>query len=309
MSSKIKSFLPWEYLSELKKDFISTPGAYGFSCHDPYVSKIISQYLTAEANFQVKTADEITQEWFEDTIGGYDLFASEQAFKIMNGDDLKNISFFTEDHRDWGDNKILFLFKNDKKNFKALAGINPSNFFKVITPKPWQANRLIEFYLKSMNLSLDKTIVEYLSEALPNESALYMNAIKTIFLQAKPGVRIDLNLVKNLISSQKLDYFQLADTWMSGNKKQFFQNLIPLHSFDEMMKLSMFMQSHLIKLIDPSYLDEKTNPNQYDRKILKNSQETPRVEWEKDLRLFAEIEILAKQKSPRVESFIKNRTI
>ena len=309
MSSKIKSFLPWEYLSELKKDFVSIPGLYGFSCSDPYVSKIISQYLTSGSSFQVKSADEITREWFEDTIGGYDLFASEQSFKIMNGDDLKNISFFTEEHREWGDNKILVLFKNDKKNFKSLAGVWPENFFKVTTPKPWQANRLIDFYLKSMNLTLDRTIIEFLSEALPYESALYMNAIKTIFLHARPGMKLDLNFVKNLISSQKLDYFQLADTWMSGNKKLFFKNLIPLHSFDEMMKLSMFMQSHLIKLIDPSYLDEKSNPNQYDRKILKNSKETARAEWEKDLRLFAEIEILAKQKSPQIESFIKSRSI
>jgi DNA polymerase III delta subunit len=309
MSSKSKSFLPWMYLSELSDDFVSAPGLYGFSCADPYVSKIISNHLFKNKTFQVKTADEITLEWFEDTVGGYDLFAAEQCFKIMNGDELKNIQFLVDDRIDWGENTLFIHFKNDKKVFKTLSENNPHNFFKVSAPKPWQANKLIEFYLKSMGLSLDRSIVDYLAEALPNDSSLYMNAIKTLFLHVQPGKPIDMKLVKELISSHKLDFFNLADIWVSGNRTQFFKGLLPLSSYEDLMRLSIFMQGHLIKLIDPSYQEDKKNLSQYDRKITQNSQRKTKEEWEKDLRLFAELEILSKQKSSQVESFIKNRSV
>jgi DNA polymerase III delta subunit len=178
---KVKSFFPWEYEREIGKDFFESPGLYGLSCQDPYVSKIISRFLLKEKTYQIKTADEITLEWFEDTIGGYDLFATEKIVLIMNGEDLKDVDFFIKGGLDWGENYILVLFNSEKKNYLKMSKVDPGHFLKVSAPKSWHAEKLIDFYLKSMNLRLSRNIIEYLAEAIPLDSALLMNAIKTLF--------------------------------------------------------------------------------------------------------------------------------
>lgn len=307
MSSKNNSFLPWLYQSSIKEHFFDSPGLYGLNCNDPYIAKIISRYILKGNQYEVKTADEINLEWFEDTIGGYDLFSTENIYLIINGDDLKKIDYFLNEGIDWGNNKILLITNSEKKHFNNLAKIYPDTFLKVQSPKPWQASQLIEFFLGSMNLRLDRAIVNYLADALPFDSSVLMNAIKNLYLHSSPDNPLTLELAKELITADKIEVFSMADLWTSGKKNTFFQHLLPVPPVEDMLRLSHFMQSHFVKLIDPSYIDEKKSPSKYDQKIKADAHRQTPDDWASDMRIFARLEILCKQKSPQIEDFIKDQ--
>ena len=55
------------------------------------------------------------------------------------------------------------------------------------------------------------------------------------------------------------------------------------------------MQSHLLKLSDPSYLDEKKALNNYDKKIIAQSKLWRKQELDLSIRKFGELQVAVKR--------------
>ena len=104
----------------------------------------------------------------------------------------------------------------------------------------------------------------------------------------------------NFTNSSLTEKFRIKNY---GNKKfkPFFESVsqAPLN-FESFRSLCSFMQTHLIKLADPSYIKGKAKPSQYDKKILSESKLWKSAELRRSLRFFGELEILAKSKNREV---------
>ena len=72
----------------------------------------------------------------------------------------------------------------------------------------------------------------------------------------------------NLIDLQKLDHFELAELFGSRKLEVFYKKVLNLYSEGfELIGAFSFIQSHMIKVYDPSYLYSKARLSKYDKQI------------------------------------------
>ena len=113
-----------------------------------------------------------------------------------------------------------------------------------------------------------------------------------------------------MIHPRHLDHFKMASLFEEKKWKAFFEVLVKApYDFDTLRSFFAFMQTHLGKLLDPSYAEQKSRPSQYDKRILSHSRRFKREELLKGLRFFGRLELLCKQKSPRVNDILRRRWI
>jgi hypothetical protein len=118
--------------------------------------------------------------------------------------------------------------------------------------------------------------------------------------------QIGLNEIKSLLTFEKLDQFNLASLLARKKNKDFYLKLMLLENdFEKMRGLFMFMQSHLIKMVDTSYLKQKTRLNQYDKDLQSTSKNWKTDELVKEIEKFNRWELLCKKKSTGLWNEIK----
>ena len=110
-----------------------------------------------------------------------------------------------------------------------------------------------------------------------------------------------------MISVEKLDQFQLASLFSRKKFSDFFDRLLKVdEDFDRLRSLSLFMQSHLIKMLDTGYLEKKTRLTSYDKEISSASRLWKDHELLREIERFNRWEILSKKKDFIVWNEIKD---
>ena len=67
----------------------------------------------------------------------------------------------------------------------------------------------------------------------------------------------------------------------------------------------MFVQSHLIKLYDFDYTNDKARLTKYDREVIAQSKIWKKTDLEKAISYFSDLEVKAKEKNPLLFGMIK----
>ncbi len=103
--------------------------------------------------------------------------------------------------------------------------------------------------------------------------------------------------MQELLEVERLDQFALASLFCRRKRLEFYHKVIQLQGdFDKMRSLFNFMQSHLIKVMDPSYLNQKPRPSSYDKDIQSTSKLWKPNELLAAIEEFNHWEILSKSK-------------
>ena len=149
----------------------------------------------------------------------------------------------------------------------------------------------------------------YLTDAIPDNSGEIINALKTIKLNFGSS-QYNLLDVKKIIASTRLDQFKLASLFGKRNFLDFFRELekLPLDTEDQ-IGFYRFMQGHLFKLMDISYIAKKPRPSKYDKEIQAHAALWDRPMLQKSIRSFAELEIEAKKKNPYIKDKVRELLI
>jgi hypothetical protein len=114
---------------------------------------------------------------------------------------------------------------------------------------------------------------------------------------------ISVNEVKSLFTLDKLDQFALASLFTRKKFLDFYDRLVMLEGdFGKMRGFFNFMQGHLTKLADTSYLAQKPRLTQYDKDLQSTSKLWTREEITVEIERFNQWEIQSKSK----DSFLWN---
>ena len=312
------SFFPWEFKNNfptLLKEGVFGP--YALSCYDPFLEKIflnsIPSHFLEDGKWVVLNPDEVTVDWLEDNLNSFDFFSSSQSYKVLMSENLSPTvqEYLLEKDLDWGNRYFLMSFQKENKFFDKLKKKAEVQSYKIKSPNFWDYDKLMKFLCEQMSIPLSFQVQRFLVETIPSEAAEYVHVLKQIALLGIPLKQVTVEHVKKEIHDHKFDNFLLARLWGSKRHEEFFKRLLPFsHDQVEMIKFFSFLQSHILKMCDLSYIEaKKTKPSKYDKEIEVHSKMWTGAELRDELRFFGQCEILAKQKSKELTQNLRLRLI
>jgi hypothetical protein len=295
----------WDFFGAVKKDLLEThEGVVALSTFDPVCLKLAKDYLlrgVSSRNVLYKMAPEVTKSWIEEEFQTLSLFGTQDSFFIHQAQDLPADILELLTSLDISGRFVLLSFESEGTTWKKLQKEGKITSLQVEPPKFWEPNKLLDFVCNYLKLPLSYEAKGWILDSLENNLGTFYNSLSLIKLNHPESKEVGLKEVQELLLVEKLDQFALASLFCRKKRLEFFQKVIQLQGdFDKMRSLFMFMQSHLIKVMDPSYLSQKPRLTSYDKDIQSTSRLWKDHEILDALSEFNRWEILSKKK----ESFL-----
>ncbi len=310
MSSKWR---PWEFLKHhptvINKDERQLTVVY---CTDPFVERILRNKIDFEKwegqPALVMSGSDLSVDWIEENLQTLSLFGGDQPICVLQGTAFSAPvkRHLIENSISDGSRHLVFFLNKDKKFFnewqkKAKEAV----FLEVEEPKFWEFGKLLTYFADEMSMRLPMDVHNYLSEAVPHKSGDMINTLKTLRLSFGTGP-YKLEDIKSVIPATRLDQFRLASLLGQKRMVDFYKELEKLIlDQDEQIGFYNFLQGHLLKLMDPSYIEKKARPSKYDKEIDSHSKLWKRDELQRAIRNFSKLEIEAKKKNPFIKEKIR----
>jgi len=311
------SFFPWEFKNNYPN--LLQEGSYGlyaFSCYDPFLEKIflnsVPNHFLEGSKWSVLNPQDITVEWLENNINTLDFFSAGQSYKVLMSEHLSAPvqEFLLEENIDWGNRYFLLSFQKENKFYDKLKKKEQAHCLKIKTPNFWDFDKLMKFICDQMSLPLSYSAQSYLIENVPSEASEYIHILKKLALLGKPIQKLTIEDIQKELANEKFDTFLFAKLWASKKHKNFFQKLLPfVNDHGEMIKFFSFMQSHILKMADTSYMAAKARPSKYDKEIDLHSKIWSGAELRDEMKFFGKCEILAKQRSSELIQTLRLRLV
>ena len=275
---------------------------------DIFIEKIIIQEVVSTFSDEVyekKYGNELNINWIEDNIYSPGLFSSTNFFLILESDKMPKsvIEKLSEGELGQGQ-KVVFLHVGAPK--KALLKnkiFSEAKHIKLNPPKFWENSIYLETFAHFFSFSLSHQSKQHILSCVEGNPQAYFNAISLLSPHIQEGYVDDMK-VKSLIRPGFLDNFKLSDFFNSGNVKAVWKSLLVIESdFNEFRSFFAFMQGHILKAMDTSYLASKKKLSKYDQGIKLAERRWSTKQLNHYLSLFSDLEVMAKLK----DSFLRDR--
>lgn len=291
----------WDFFSSFPKDSLkSQEGIIALNTFDPICLKLVKDYLTRGLDDKVlhyKMANEVTKNWLEEEFQTLSLFGNTESFFIHHAHDLNADLMETISNLEVSGRFLLLSFENEQATWKKLVKENKISTLVIEPPRFWEFNKLLDFVCTFLRLPLSYEAKSWILEAMENNLGTFYNSCCLIKINHPDAKEISLAQVKDLLTLEKLDQFQLANLLARKKHREFYEKLVQLEGdFDKMRGFFMFMQGHLIKMADPSYLGDKPRLTNYDKDIQNAAKLWKQNELLKEVELFNRWELLCKKK-------------
>lgn len=301
----LSKLLPWDFYRIhphiLSADFEGVATFFGL---DPYVEALYLKRLRGmlksnHKDYQIVMGAEVSVDWVEENIIQVGLFSGLQSYIILSAEEMSAAvikKLASSEYR--LENRVLVLSSSkDKQMLESLGKKMKAQMYRIEPPPFWEHHKLLDYLCDECKYPIPMKVQNYLLEALePNPGAL-LTAINLLKLHRPDGGEtLKIDFVKELIPSEFLERFRLASLY--GQKKpQFFKELLEKElAFAQLQEFFSFMQSHLLKMLDPSYMLKKQRPSKYDRELVAQAKGWRADQLKRSIHYFAECELLCKSK-------------
>lgn len=308
-----KSEINFKQISQLK-EATQDSGIYLIEFADCFLERIFLNQI--EGEYKKVYGPELTSDWIENELFSIGLFGNEGPFVCLLSESLP--AKFREKLKDKlktkGDDANIFegikmLFITNQK-FSDKFIIHEFPYISVTGPKFWEMGEYFDVLAKSLEINLPRDVKDYLLTALVPTAEDYYSSLQ--ILKSYPESAINLSLVKELLKVKKLDNFELADFFNQKNLKKVVRQLLLMENdFETFRDFFVFMQGHIVKIMDTTHLKDKARLNKYEQGISRATTRWSSDELKLQLQTFLEWEILCKKKSDGLRdelrmSYLKN---
>ncbi len=277
-------------------------GVVALNTFDPVCLKLIKDFLMRGIGDKVihtKLASDVSVAWIEEEFKTLSLFSNTDNFFVHMAQDLSSELLDQIFNLDLKERFLLLSFDNEQSSWKKVVKNNKVAALQIESPRFWELNKLLDFVCTYLRLPLSFDAKAWILESVENNLTSFYHSCCLIKLNYPDAREIGLGEVRDLLVEEKLDQFALASLLARKRFRDFFEKISSLEGdFDKMRGFFMFLQSHLIKMIDPSYLSDKPRLSQYDKDIQASSKLWKETELMKEIELFNRWEILCKKKDP-----------
>ncbi len=291
----------WDFFSSYPRDTLANAsGVMAINTFDPICLKMVKDFLLKSAGNRIihhKIASEVTKSWIEEEFQTLSLFGGADSFVIHQGQDLKTESIEVLLGLNLTDRFLFVCFDTEGAGWKKLTKDGSIPTLVVEAPRFWEINKLLDFVSTYLRLPLSYEAKNWMLDALENTLGAFYNACVLLKLNNPDTKEISVTDVKSLLTLDRLDQFAMASNFSRKKFSDFFERIILLEgNFEKMRSLFNFMQSHLIKMMDTSYLAQKNRLTQYDKEIQGSSKLWTSEQLRSEIERFNEWEILSKKK-------------
>ena len=283
--------------------------------HNPLLVEVEDEFVASVLRRQMREAlgevrfffgQELTVPIFEEKLLGLDLFSRNEPLLIWDAHQMpkESVNFLLAADVDWGQKRAIFVAGKKSKilsDFFAQQGHRQ----RVELPRFWQMEQLLDFFAKHFELSFDREGKRFFVDSVEQSSRRYFELCSRLRGEYPTLKVLGRREVAEVLSGgARLDKFALARHLGEGNLLALFGALAgEEHSFEDLRQIFSFLQSHVVKLLDPSYLEGKGKLSSYDRQILAQSGKWRGEASGEMLRKLGEWELACKKR----DSGLKNR--
>lgn len=275
-------------------------GIYLIEFADCFLERIFLNQI--EGKYKKVYGPELTSDWIENELFSVGLFGNEGPFVCLLSegltskfrDKLKDKIKNSEDESNVFEGIKMLFITNQKFSDKFI--IHEFPYISVTGPKFWEMGEYFDVLAKSLEISLPRDVKDYLLTALVPTPEDYFSSLQ--ILKSYPEAAINLSLAKDLLKVKKLDNFELADFFNQKNLKKILRQLLLMENdFETFRDFFVFMQGHIVKIMDTTHLKDKPRLNKYEQGISRATTRWSSEELKSQLKIFLEWEILCKKKS------------
>lgn len=290
----------WDYFKNHSEPVSANKmGLYSFSLPDPYIYKVIHDKVHSALTIRTISATMMTAEWIEENLCTLSLFGAGESFIVSNAEELSKdaYEFFFERSPDLTDRHLVFFFNREAPYRKKLIGVGGTHV-TIEAPKFWEMDKFLDFLGNYYNVRLAYDAKQFFLEIVDNEASSFHVAMNILSLNFPNKKEITVEDLQSVLEQNRLDQFYLASLFSRKEKNKFYGKLMQAEAdFDTLRQFFSFLQGHLIKLGDTSVIEKKARLTKYDKEIVSLSKLWSLNELESYIKLFAELEIMAKMRS------------
>lgn len=291
----------WDFFSSFQRDYLSSfNGVLGISAFDPVCFKLLKDYLQKGAQGRVihhKLASELTKSWIEEEFQTLSFFGGADCFFIHQAQDLKVEILELLGNLNLNDRFIVLCYETEGAGWKKIIKIDSISSLSIEAPRFWENHKLLDFISSYLRLPVSYDAKTWIIDSLDNDLSTFYNVCIVLKLNFPESKEVSLNDVKSLFTLDKLDQFALATLFTRKKFIDFYEKLVLLEGdFEKMRGFFLFMQSHLVKLADTSYLSQKPRLNQYDKDLQNSAKLWKSDDIMKEIQRFNDWEIRSKKK-------------
>lgn len=290
----------WDFFSSFERSYLENfKGVLVLNTFDPLCLKMVKDYLVRGSDKVIhhKVASEVSRGWIEEEFQTLSLFGNADNFYIHQAHDLSSDVLEMITNLDLTDRFLILSFEAENATWKKILKENKLDILQVEAPRFWELNKLLDFVCTHLRLPLSFEAKNWILNSLENNLGTFYNSCCLIKLNHPESREVGLKDVTELLTLEKLDQFALASLFARKKKGEFFEKLVALEGdFDRMRGFFMFMQSHLIKMADPSYLGQKPRLTQYDKDLQGTSKLWKQPELIQEIARFNRWELMSKKK-------------
>ena len=266
----------WDFFQSYPKGSWATlSGRVVLQAFDPLSLRLMKDHLLAgvapESRPKQIAGSDARPDWIEDQFLSLGLFGNSESWIINSPDEMTTAAkdvVLREDLMLEG-RALGFAFHNDTAYLKKVLKAPGVSHIQLEAPRFWETAKLVDFLCVLFHLPLNHDAKQYLLQAVENEFMPLFDVFRLVKLNHPESRQVSLAQVKELIDVDRLDQFALAQDMGKKAWRPFFERLLSVEmDFERLRFILMFLQSHLMKLADPSYADGKARLSKYDQEIV-----------------------------------------
>jgi DNA polymerase III delta subunit len=304
----------WDFFSSVPQGHMKAfEGVMALNTFDPLCLKIVKDHLTSGLipNYlHTKMPSEVTFDWIEEEFYTLSLFGDQESFFIHQAHDLSPEIIDSLSNLQLSGRFIIMSFENELAGWKKILKEGKCSTLMVDPPRFWESIKLVDFISNYLKLPLSYMAKNWIIENIENNFSDFFNACTLLKLNFSESREISLDQIKEVLVVEKMDQFLMANLFCRLKMKEFYERLVGFgDDFEKMRTLFSFMQSHLIKLADTSYLSKKPRLTQYDKDLQNSSKLWKQEKIFEAINHFNRWEILCKRKDSHLWNEIKSISI
>lgn len=303
----------WDFFSSFPAGGWSTlQGKVVLQAFDPLALRLMKDHLLhgVEKSTRPVLLDgpELKADWVEEQFLVMGLFGNFESYVVNRPDEtpagVKDV-FLREDLM--LDNRVLaFACLSESAFIKKILKQDNVHHVQIEAPRFWETAKLVDFLCSHHRLPLKHEAKQYLLQAVEPEFMPLYDACRLIKLNYPELKEVGLKEVEEVVGVDRLDQFALATEMGKKAWRPFFERLLDVdHEPARLIQVFSFLQGHLLRLADPSYLDGKARLSQYDKEIQGLAKIWRPREVRETLRRLQTWEIAAKTKDPMLLTWLR----
>lgn len=308
-------FLPWD-LSKARTDLITKgqKGILAINSSDPYLEKMFLRKIPKEyienQDFKVLIGNELTYSFIEENLINIGLFSDNSPYLILLAEQASKeaIQLLIEQIPSLTDRLVVLCYSSAGKTWDEVKKTDAIDCIQIEAPRFWESKKLLQFLCDELGVELGYELQNAFIQEVNFDTGDYLQALKNLALLSGSLKIHDPMLIQKAISEHRIDHFELANLFGAKLRHKFIdllERLKPDHI--ELMGLFTFLERHLGKMLDPSFIDAKNRPTKYDQEIKTHSQLWEPRELVEEMGFIGQLVISAKSKDPLIYNKMRLR--